>query len=68
MKVILFADDTNYTALSESKDQIQQDLNRIATRLKLNKLSLNLDKTCQMNVSWSKTANDVKDSYIQSGS
>lgn len=48
--ILLFADDTNITSIGVSAENIESDLNKISKWLSSNKLSLNLEKTVQMNV------------------
>ena len=51
--VILFADDTNRSSIGCNKNQIESDLKEISCWLVANKLSLNLEKTVQMNINTS---------------
>ena len=49
-EIILFADDTNITAIGCTPEAIEKDLKSIQNWLQSNKLSLNIEKTIQMNV------------------
>ena len=51
--VILFADDTNISSIGCNKNQIESDLKKLSCWLVANKLSLNLEKTVQMNINTS---------------
>ena len=51
--VILFADDPNISSIGCNKNQIESDLKEINFWLVANKLSLNLEKTVQMNINTS---------------
>ena len=50
LDVILFADDTNLTAINKDDNSVQEDLQSINNWLIANKLILNMDKTVQMNI------------------
>ena len=50
LDVILFADDTNLTAINKDDNSVQEDLQNINNWLIANKLILNMDKTVQMNI------------------
>ena len=50
LDVILFADDTNLTAINKDDNSVQGDLQNINNWLIANKLILNMDKTVQMNI------------------
>ena len=50
LDVILFADDTNLTAINKDDNSAQEDLQSINNWLIANKLILNMDKTVQMNI------------------
>ena len=50
-KIILFADDTTISSIGCKPEDIETDLNEIGCWLLANKLSLNLDKTVQLNLS-----------------
>ena len=50
LDVILFADDTNLTAINKDDNSVQGDLQNINNLLIANKLILNIDKTVQMNI------------------
>ena len=50
LDILLFADDTNLTAINCSNEEIDRDLERLSNWLEANKLVLNLEKTVQMNV------------------
>ena len=50
LDVILFADDTNLTAINKDDNSVQEDLQSINNWLIANKLILNKDKTVQMNI------------------
>ena len=49
-EIILFADDTNITAIGCTQEAVEKDLKSIQNWLQSNKLSLNIEKTIQMNV------------------
>ena len=51
--IILFADDTTISSIGCNRDQIESDLKEISCWLVANKLSLNLEKTVQMNINTS---------------
>ena len=48
--VILFTDDTNVTAISKTKQEVDADLERLNHWLFANKLILNLSKKIQLNI------------------
>ena len=50
LDVILFADDTNLTAINKDDNSVQEDLQNINNWLIANNLILNMDKTVQMNI------------------
>ena len=50
LEVLLFADDTNLTALNCSVENIEQDLNNVNEWLKANRLALNMKKTVRVNI------------------
>ena len=50
LDVILFADDTNLTAINKDDNSVQEDLQSISNWLIAYKLILNMDKTVQMNI------------------
>ena len=50
LDVILFADDTNLTAINKDDNSVQGDQQNINNWLIANKLILNMDKTVQMNI------------------
>ena len=50
LDVILFADDTNLTAINKDDNSVQEDLQSINNWLIANKLILNMDKVVQMNI------------------
>ena len=58
LDVILFADDTNLTAVGMQANEVQQELKNISKWLSSNKLVLNLDKTVQMGVTLAPNASD----------
>ena len=47
LDVILFADDTNLTAINKDDNSVQEDLQNINNWLIANKLILNMEKTVQ---------------------
>ena len=47
--IILFADDTNISSIGCNRTQIESDLKETSCWLESNKLSLNIEKTVQMN-------------------
>ena len=49
--MIVFADDTNISLIGCKPEDIERDLNEIGSWLLAIKLSLNLDKTAQLNLS-----------------
>ena len=49
-KSLLFADDTNLTFIDVESEVVQKELNEVKDWLAANKLSLNVNKTVQMNV------------------
>ena len=49
-KSLLFADDTNLTFIDVGSEDVQKELNEVKDWLAANKLSLNVNKTVQMNV------------------
>ena len=50
VEIMLFADDTNITAVKCSNEDIRRDLKMINNWLNANKLVLNMEKTIQMNI------------------
>ena len=50
LDVILFADDTNLTAINKDDNSVQEDLQSINNWLIANKLILKMDKTVQINI------------------
>ena len=50
LDVILFADDTNLTAINKDNNSVQEDLQNINNWLIANKLILNMEKSVQMNI------------------
>ena len=50
LDILLFADDTNLTAINCSNEDIDRDLESLSNWLEANKLVLNLEKTVQMNI------------------
>ena len=50
VEIMLFADDTNITAVNCSNEDIRRDLKMINNWLNANKLVLNMEKTIQMNI------------------
>ena len=57
---MLFADDTNITAVNCSDDDIRRDLKMINDWLNANKLVLNMEKTIQMNIGISASNSQFK--------
>ena len=55
-EVVLFADDTNVTALGQVNVAIENDISYLNYWLNANKLVINMDKTVQMNI---KTSNSM---------
>ena len=47
---MLFADDTNLTFIDVESEDVQKELNEVKDWLAAKKLSLNVNKTVQMNV------------------
>ena len=58
LDVVLFADDTNLTAVGMQVIEVEQELENISEWLNSNKLMLNLDKTVQMSVPLAANASD----------
>ena len=56
--VILFADDTNLTAVEMQVNEVEQELKNISKWFNSNKLVLNLDITVQMGVTSATNASD----------
>ena len=52
-EILRFADDTNISSLGLNKSKIDSDLSDISSWLVANKMSLNLEKTVQLNLSTS---------------
>ena len=67
LKVILFPDDTNITAVGQSKAVIQQDLNRLASWLQVNTLCLITYKTYQINIKSAQSSTDLRNSHSLPG-
>ena len=71
LDVILFADDTNLTAIKKDNNSVQEDLQNINNWLTANKLTLIMEKTVQMNIgnknSASKSLFKFDDVFIEVG-
>ena len=58
-ELLLFADDTNITAINRTDEEVQPDLDNLKTWLDANKLILNVQKTVHMKIS-KRASNDDK--------
>ena len=58
-RTFLFADDTNLTAVNRDFESMQKDLVNVEKLLNANKLSLNPEKSCQMNTKIGNSASNV---------
>ena len=58
-RTFLFADDTNLTAVNSDFESKQKDLVNVEKWLNANKLSLNPEKSCQMNIKIRNNASNV---------
>ena len=58
-RTFLFADDANLTAVNSDFESMQKDLVNVEKWLNVNKLSLNPEKSCLMNIKIGISASNV---------